>query len=239
MKTRSNMPLFVLETNDITKLTDRQIDLLRCGDWVTKKTGNQKHNYIVTYKEEKHGICLSYFNAGYSETISYDYTDGHWVYNSKDVSDVSDYVTKTQNLPLPATAGQGGKVLGVNADGTAYELKTIEGATPIYYHGINLYDFNNPSQHTLQFHILNNTNTLINSVDKIKAWANSITGEVIIGCNGAFFNNGVGGVAHALVKVDSTSWDIYYVDSTGSHAVSGIDIADYFDAVQDAVNQVL
>ena len=30
---------------------------------------------------------------------------------------------KLVNLPLPATSGQGGKVLGVNSGGTAYELK--------------------------------------------------------------------------------------------------------------------
>ena len=86
MKTRNNMPLFVVETTDIEHLRDEQIDQLRCGDYLVKKTGNMKHAYKVTYKEDKHGICLSYFACGYSETISYDYVGGHWVFNSKDVS---------------------------------------------------------------------------------------------------------------------------------------------------------
>lgn len=88
MKTRSNMPLFVVETTDITNLTDGQIELLRCGDYLVKKTGNQEHAYKVTYKEEGQGICLSYFAAGYTETVSYDFTDGHWVYNSTDVVEI-------------------------------------------------------------------------------------------------------------------------------------------------------
>lgn len=74
------------ETN-ITGLSDEILDSLKCGDVVAKKTGNQEHCYIVTYKEEKHGICLSYFNAGYTETVSYDYTANHWVYNSTDISE--------------------------------------------------------------------------------------------------------------------------------------------------------
>ena len=84
MKTRSNMPLFVLECTDITKLTDGQIDLLRCGDYLVKKTGKQEHAYKVTYKEDKQGICLTYHDASTVETVSYDYTGGHWVYNSTD-----------------------------------------------------------------------------------------------------------------------------------------------------------
>ena len=40
---------------------------------------------MVSYKEHHVGICLTYSAAGYLETVSYDYTDGHWVYNSTDV----------------------------------------------------------------------------------------------------------------------------------------------------------
>ena len=69
----------------ITELSDDVLNKLKVGDMIAKKTGNMKHNYIVTYKEEKHGICLSYYACGYLETVSYDYTDGHWVYNTTDV----------------------------------------------------------------------------------------------------------------------------------------------------------
>ena len=90
MKTRSNMPLFVVECTDITKLTDGQIDLLHCGDYLVKKTGNQRHAYKVTYKEDKQGICLTYHDASCIETVSYDYTGGHWVYNSTDFTSVAE-----------------------------------------------------------------------------------------------------------------------------------------------------
>lgn len=69
---------------DIKTLTNAQIDALECGDMVVKKTGKMKHTYFVTYKEEKHGICLSYFDATGIETQSYDYINGVWTYNSED-----------------------------------------------------------------------------------------------------------------------------------------------------------
>lgn len=85
MKTRTNQPIELFSTDDIEHLSDSVLNELKCGDIITKQTGNMKHTYVVSYKEEKHGICLSYFACGYLETISYDYTDGHWVFNSKDV----------------------------------------------------------------------------------------------------------------------------------------------------------
>ena len=69
---------------DMTKLTDDQCNALECGDVVLKKTGNQYHSYRVSYKEKNTGMCLTYVDATSVETISYDYTGGHWVYNSTD-----------------------------------------------------------------------------------------------------------------------------------------------------------
>ena len=74
------------ETADIKNLSKSTINKLKCGDIVVKKTGNQKHAYIVTYKEEKQGICLTYIDADCIETVSYDYTNGNWVYNSTDIT---------------------------------------------------------------------------------------------------------------------------------------------------------
>ena len=74
--------------DDITKLTDAQIEVLECGDSVVKITKQDgrtmKHTYTVSYKEEKVGICITYTASGLVETVSYDYTGGHWVYNSTD-----------------------------------------------------------------------------------------------------------------------------------------------------------
>jgi len=71
-------------TNNIQKLPGDLLDVLECGDIVVKHTNELKHTYIVTHKQET-GICLSYFNAGYSETVSYDKVEGVWTYNSTDV----------------------------------------------------------------------------------------------------------------------------------------------------------
>lgn len=90
LKTRTNQPVYykLPVSSNIQSMSDDLLNSLRVGDVVQKKTGNQKHCYVVTYKEEKHGICLSYVACGYMETISYDYTGGHWVFNSKDVCEV-------------------------------------------------------------------------------------------------------------------------------------------------------
>lgn len=90
LKTRTNQPVYykLPVSSNIQSLSDDLLNSLRVGDVVQKKTGNQKHCYIVTYKEEKHGICLTYVDCGYMETISYDYVGGHWVFNSKDVKEV-------------------------------------------------------------------------------------------------------------------------------------------------------
>ena len=91
LKTRTNQPVYykLPVSSNIQSMSDDLLNSLRVGDVVQKKTGNQKHCYIVTYKEEKKGICLTYVDgSGYMETISYDYVGGHWVFNSKDITQV-------------------------------------------------------------------------------------------------------------------------------------------------------
>ena len=78
-----------IEVTNITAMTTAQINSLRCGDMVIKNESGNKHTYIVTYKEDEQGICLSYMDATIIETVSYDYTDGEWVYNSTDVGHLS------------------------------------------------------------------------------------------------------------------------------------------------------
>ena len=75
-----------IKTSDITNLSTKDINKLKAGDIVLKKTGNQKHAYIVSYKEENQGICLTYVDATLAETVSYDYNSEtkQWTYNSTD-----------------------------------------------------------------------------------------------------------------------------------------------------------
>ena len=90
------MPLFVVECKDVKALSNSQINLLRCGDYLVKKDASGEHAYKVTFKKEGVGMCLTYMDASVIETQSYDYVDGEWVYNSED---------KTPNLlELPTNA---------------------------------------------------------------------------------------------------------------------------------------
>ena len=73
-----------VEVSKINEMSDDICNSLKCGDLVIKKTGNQKHCYRVSYKEDKVGMCLTYVDASLVETVSYDYSGGHWVYNSTD-----------------------------------------------------------------------------------------------------------------------------------------------------------
>ena len=100
----------IIKVSNVKRLTDKQCDSLECGDMVAKKTGNQYHLYLVTYKQAKHGLCLSYFDASVVETQSYDYTEGHWVYNSEDKTSFADI----GGLP-EVTSADNGSVLEVIA----------------------------------------------------------------------------------------------------------------------------
>lgn len=83
-----------IKVKDITKLNDEQINKLQVGDVVVKDENGNQHGYIVSYKQEKTGICLTYTDASVVETQSYDYTEGHWVYNSADITPL---VTNEEN----------------------------------------------------------------------------------------------------------------------------------------------
>lgn len=115
LKTRTNQPVYykLPVSSNIQSLSDDLLNSLRVGDVVQKKTGNQKHCYIVTYKEEKHGICLTYTDCGYMETISYDYTDGHWVFNSKDVKEV---LGKGDNIQVNGITSNGDVAISGDLD---------------------------------------------------------------------------------------------------------------------------
>ena len=96
----SNNGIAKITTTNIKTLSNEDIDSLKCGDIVAKVTGDQKHAYIVSYKEDGQGICLTYIDATYVETISYDYTDGNWVYNSQDSTEIQRKLTAGSNITI-------------------------------------------------------------------------------------------------------------------------------------------
>lgn len=76
----------ILEVSNITALTTAQINALAAGDVVIKNENGNKHTYVVSYKEDGVGICLTYVDASTAETVSYDFTNNEWVYNSTDIT---------------------------------------------------------------------------------------------------------------------------------------------------------
>lgn len=72
------------EVENIKAIPSDILNEVKCCDVIAKKTGEQYHCYIVTYKQENAGICLTYFDASVVETQSYDYVTDAWVYNSED-----------------------------------------------------------------------------------------------------------------------------------------------------------
>ena len=84
-------PKAILNVSNIQALTTKQCNALNVGDQVIKKTGNQKHLYTVTYKEEKQGMCLTYMDAENVETIAYDWngTSREWEFTDKTVTPIA------------------------------------------------------------------------------------------------------------------------------------------------------
>lgn len=78
------------EVENINAIDGEILSALKCGDCVVKVTGVMKHLYHVSYKGAGvgQGICLTYVDAGLIETVSYDYTESGWVYNSTDKSTI-------------------------------------------------------------------------------------------------------------------------------------------------------
>ena len=79
------------EVSDITDIDGNILNELEVGDKIAKITGIQKHLYVVTYKGKGvgEGICLTYCAAGLIETVSYDFTESGWTYNSTDKCTIS------------------------------------------------------------------------------------------------------------------------------------------------------
>lgn len=87
---KKNDLAIVSTTDNIKTLTTNDINKLRAGDIVLKEDSTGKHAYIVSYKKDGTGICMTYSDATYTETISYDYNavTKEWVYNSMDSTEL-------------------------------------------------------------------------------------------------------------------------------------------------------
>lgn len=131
--------------------------------------------------------------------------------------------------------------LSVTGDATLPSINGEENPSvkPIYWHGLNVFKQDGGKVSSIQFHILNNDDTPINTIDKIKTWAESISGQVLIACNGSIPVSNVYKQCVAIIKSATNEYSIYYIDDTnGVVSIPNIDLADYFASVQDAINKL-
>lgn len=89
-----NAKVKIIEVSNITAISSEVIETIRSGDIVVKNESGNKHTYIASYKEDGVGLCLTYTDADNVETVSYDYLNGAWTYNS------TDYTTISNRQPL-------------------------------------------------------------------------------------------------------------------------------------------
>lgn len=146
---------------DITNLTNDQIAVLQCGDEVVKLTGCQKHTYLVTFKKDDEGMCLTYHDATYSETVSYDLVDGVWTYNSTDTSESSGGGSGgTTVVANPTLSGDEDNLTGLEIDGTKYAVPQGGGSgTTLYRHRVSMDWENNGNVYTLICYIISSEST--------------------------------------------------------------------------------
>ena len=137
-----------LEVTNIKALTKAQCEKLKCGDKVLKKTGNQRHLYLVTYKEHHVGMCLSYVDASVVETQSYDYSGNTWVYNSEDKTPLIDVEGAESGTIVDA--------LGLDAQGKLVK-GTAGGGTKLYRHEVV-----SSNSSARKLYLINNISTPIN-----------------------------------------------------------------------------
>ena len=120
-----------LEVENIEALTDEELENLKAGDIVLKLTDGMKHTYIVTYKEEGVGLCLSYFDYGYAETVSYDYDSDveAWTLNDVERLNIKQELDNLKtNKQDKLTAGSGitidPETNEISSDGVTYTAGT-------------------------------------------------------------------------------------------------------------------
>ena len=134
------------------------------------------------------------------------------------------------------------KVIQVGSNGK-YKLATIEGATPVYWHGINLYTATPNQSANVYGHILNNTNTAIDTIAKFKAWIEGITGFVMFQCHGVAIIEGVKRDILTIFKQSDNSYGMTLAKEGDSdnafENVYNVNLETLFAVCEDATNQVL
>lgn len=118
---------------DVKNIDGEILSQLKCGDVVIKEDASGEHAYIVSYKKEYVGICLTYTDASVVETQSYDWdVEAGWIYNSEDKTP---NLLELQNVE-DAPDGTINKALGLDSNGDLVK-GTISSGTKLYLHTLH------------------------------------------------------------------------------------------------------
>ena len=104
--------------NNITSIDGDTLSSLKAGDIVLKNDSTGKHAYVVSFKKDGTGICLTYTDASVVETVSYDFTGNAWVYNSTDITPLGGGTDITAS-DIDSESATSGQVLTANGTGGA------------------------------------------------------------------------------------------------------------------------
>lgn len=129
---------------------------------------------------------------------------------------------------------KGGKTITVESDGDITESGDIQ--NQLYYHGLDLYK---SGENSTQVVVINNNDTPIDTIDKLKAWANSIDGRVLMPTNGCIVLEGVAYSIIAILKSATDTFNIIYQDTTGYASLSNVDLSTYFTNCADYCNKLI
>lgn len=117
------------------------------------------------------------------------------------------------------------------------ESGEIENAKPIYWHGLDIY---NGAEGTLfKAHILNNSPSPFNTLQKLKDWFLSFgDNRIDLDGNGCFKLNNVLYPAISLVKVENGSEIKAYYQGTNGYESAAVDILTLFVGIGDRVRKI-
>lgn len=90
------------EVADVEALSNAQCQLLKPGHVVIKVTGNERHTYVVSYKDEVKGeMSLTYTDHQNTEEVYYEVRNNVWTFVQKDIFNFNtaiDAVIDTMNM---------------------------------------------------------------------------------------------------------------------------------------------
>ena len=121
------------------------------------------------------------------------------------------------------------------AIGLAGTVSTDIGVKPLYWHCVTMFG-GESGKNSVQFNMVMQSSEPINTLAKLKAWIESISGSVILACNGCIEVSETSYPIHAIVKTSSNTYMGYYISPTnGSTQISSFDFNAYFSSYGDQV----